>query len=129
MELPKVNNTALLGGAAALIGLGAVGAATAVIIHKKRKKKKKKSAKYTRKKIHRSKKGRKLKFGSKAYRKKYLKHGRKTPYTAGKRRDRSHKRIRYTKRGQPYVIGAHGKARFISRKSAKLSYHKKGGRY
>jgi len=54
---------------------------------------------------------------------------RKTPRTAGKRRDTSHKRIRYTKKGQPYVIMASGKARFIKKKGAKLSHRRKGGRY
>lgn len=54
---------------------------------------------------------------------------RRTPYTAGKRKDRSMKRIRYTKRGQPYVIMASGKARFIKKKSAKTSRKRKGGKY
>lgn len=54
---------------------------------------------------------------------------RRTPYTAGKAKDRSRKRIRYTKRGQPYVIMASGKARFISLRSAKISRKRKGGRY
>lgn len=52
-----------------------------------------------------------------------------TPHTAGKRRDTSRRRIRYTKNGQPYVIMASGKARFISMKSAKSSHKRKGGRY
>jgi len=52
-----------------------------------------------------------------------------TPYTAGKGKDTSTRRIRYTKRGQPYVILRSGKARFISSKSAKLSRRRKGGRY
>jgi hypothetical protein len=34
-----------------------------------------------------------------------------------------------TKTGQPYVILASGKARFISKKSARLSRKRKGGRY
>lgn len=54
---------------------------------------------------------------------------RRTPHTAGKRRDRSTKRIRYTKRGQPYVIMASGKARFISSRSASSSRKRKGGKY
>lgn len=54
---------------------------------------------------------------------------RRTPRTAGKRRDRSSKRIRYTKNGQPYVILRNGRARFISKKSAKESRKRKGGRY
>lgn len=49
--------------------------------------------------------------------------------TAGKRRDTSTKRIRMTKNGQPYVILKSGKARFISKRSARLSRKRKGGRY
>lgn len=49
--------------------------------------------------------------------------------TAGKRKDTSRKRIRMTKNGQPYVIMASGKARFISKRSARLSRKRKGGRY
>jgi len=49
--------------------------------------------------------------------------------TAGKRKDTSHRRIRMTKNGQPYIIMASGKARFISKKSARLSRKRKGGRY
>lgn len=54
---------------------------------------------------------------------------RKTPRTAGKGKDRSHKRIRYTKNGQPYIILRSGKARFLKKSSAKKSHRKKGGRY
>jgi hypothetical protein len=57
------------------------------------------------------------------------KRGRYTPHTAGKRKDRSHRRIRQTKNGQPYVILANGRARFISKKSAKASRSRSGGRY
>jgi uncharacterized membrane protein YcjF (UPF0283 family) len=49
--------------------------------------------------------------------------------TAGKRKDTSHRRIRQTKNGQPYIILASGKARFIKRSSARRSRHKPGGRY
>jgi len=49
--------------------------------------------------------------------------------TAGKRKDTSTRRIRMTKNGQPYVILASGKARFISKKSARASRKRKGGRY
>ncbi len=52
-----------------------------------------------------------------------------TPHTARKGRDRSTRRIRYTKRGQPYVILRSGKARFIKASSAKHSHKRKGGRY
>jgi len=57
------------------------------------------------------------------------KRGRRTPRTAGKGKDRSRKRIRYTKNGQPYVLLKNGKARFIKRTSAKRSHRQKGGRY
>ena len=57
------------------------------------------------------------------------KKGRYTPHTAGKRKDTSHKRIRYTKKGQPYIILKSGKARFIKKKSARMSHKRKGGRY
>lgn len=49
--------------------------------------------------------------------------------TAGKGKDRSTKRIRMTKNGQPYVIMASGKARFIKKSSARLARKRKGGRY
>lgn len=49
--------------------------------------------------------------------------------TAGKRRDTSTKRIRMTKNGQPYIILKSGKARFISKASARASRKRKGGRY
>jgi len=56
---------------------------------------------------------------------------RKTKYarTAGKKRDRSTKRIRMTKTGQPYIILKSGKARFIKKSSARNSRRRKGGRY
>lgn len=39
----------------------------------------------------------------------------------------SRKKIRMTKNGQPYIILANGRARFISKKSAKLRRSRKGG--
>jgi len=51
------------------------------------------------------------------------------PYTAGKRRDTSHRRIRYTKNNQPYIILASGKARFIKRSSVRNRRNRKGGTY
>ena len=50
--------------------------------------------------------------------------GRYTPHTAGKGRDTSHKRIRYTKNGQPYIILGSGKAKFIKKHGAR-SAHKR----
>ena len=55
--------------------------------------------------------------------------GRRTPRTAGRGKDTSHKRIRYTKNGQPYIIMASGKARFIKKSGAKRSHKQRGGRY
>jgi len=59
-----------------------------------------------------------------------------TPRTAGKKPDTSRRRIRYTKNGQPYVIkyrNINGKRRkmamFISKRSAKASRKRSGGRY
>jgi len=49
--------------------------------------------------------------------------------TAGKGKDRSTRRIRMTKNGQPYIILKSGKARFISKASARASRKGKGGRY
>lgn len=60
---------------------------------------------------------------------KHKKGERYTPHTAGKRKDTSHRRIRHTKTGQPYIILASGKARFISKKSARTSRKRTGGRY
>jgi len=51
------------------------------------------------------------------------------PYTAGKGKDRSTRRIRFTKNNQPYVIMANGRARFIKRSSVRRSRKRKGGRY
>lgn len=123
VAIATVSGAAIGGGVA--IGIAAV--------KKKRKKtSKRKSKKRSSKSKKRSKK-RKLKFGSKAYRKKYLgkkrKHRQKKPHTAGKRRDTSHRRIRYTKNNQPYVILPSGKARFIKKSSARASRKRKGGRY
>lgn len=103
--------------AASGIAIGATGAAvlatTAIV---KRKKRKSKSYSKARKSKSRSKKR------SKSRKARYAR-------TAGKRKDRSHKRIRMTKSGQPYIILKSGKARFISKKSARLSRKRKGGRY
>ena len=122
-----------LGGA--ITGAGIVGVVSKV--RKKRKATKRKTPKRKTKK-RTVKRKKKLKFGSPAYRKKYLKHGtrkrkgkRRTTYarTAGKGKDRSTRRIRMTKHGQPYVILASGKARFIKKSSARRSRKLKGGRY
>jgi Flp pilus assembly protein TadB len=72
---------------------------------------------------------RKRNYSSKRYKKSKGKRKRYTPHTAGKRKDRSHRRIRQTSTGQPYIILANGRARFISKKSARLARKRKGGRY
>lgn len=46
-----------------------------------------------------------------------------------KRKKSGSNKIRKTKNGQPYIILASGKAKFISKKSASLSRKRKGGRY
>lgn len=53
----------------------------------------------------------------------------KQPYTAGRKRDTSRRRIRYTSNNQPYVILANGRARFIKRSSVRNSRKRQGGRY
>lgn len=114
------NKEAVIG---ATVGAGAVGlVAGAVAVAKKRKKSTKKKKKSTRK--SKTKYKRKSKRGIRRHRR-----GRRTPRTAGKGKDRSSKRIRYTKKGQPYVIMKSGKARFIKKSSAKRSHKQKGGRY
>jgi len=133
VELPKLTNTEVALGAGAIgIALGVGGGAVVGAIRKRHGKRKKTKNKRSRKRVYR---GRKLKFGSKAWRKKYLKHGgrhrrkQRKPHTAGKRRDTSRRRIRFTKNNQPYVILSSGKARFISKKSLSNSRKRSGGRY
>ena len=53
----------------------------------------------------------------------------KKPRTAGKSKDTSHRRIRYTKNNQPYIILASGRARFIKKKTVKNARKRKGGMY
>lgn len=120
--------------ATAAIGVGVLGTAgLAATIIKRRKTTKKKKKKVSKKKTTKKSKGRKLKFGSPAWRKKYIKKKRKISpkyaRTAGKGKDTSTRRIRMTKHGQPYVILKSGKARFIKKSSAARSRKLKGGRY
>jgi len=101
---------AAIGGAVAGAALTGAGVAIASSIKKKRRKSSSKKRKsYSAKKKRRS--------------------SPKYARTAGKRKDTSKRRIRMTKNGQPYVILASGKARFISKKSAKASRKRQGGRY
>lgn len=112
VSLAKENPLATTGLATLAVGTVAVG--TAVAVSRRRKKKKSsKSRKHKRVKRRNSRRHRRIKYAR----------------TAGKRKDTSTRRIRMTKTGQPYVILASGKARFISKKSARLSRKRKGGRY
>lgn len=80
----------------------------------------------------RSRKKKKAKAYSRSRRKRSHAHRRgrqRKPYTARKHRDTSHRRIRYTKNNQPYIITASGKARFIKKSSVKNSRRRAGGRY
>jgi len=104
----------------AVVGLTGAGVTAGLVSIVKRKTKKT----TTRKKNKKTTKKRKP-----SKRRKIKKRTRKTPHTAGKGKDRSIKRIRYTKKGQPYVITRSGKAKFIKKSSAKRSHKLKGGRY
>ena len=110
-------NPVVSGGAIALGGAAIVATAVTKIRKKPKKKSKKKT---TRRKPART---------TTKKKKRVCKLKRKTPRTAGKRKDTSTKRIRYTKKGQPYIITKTGKAKFIKKCSAKRSHKQKGGRY
>jgi len=103
------------------LALGGTGLAIAGAIRAKRKKTRKATKKKTTK--------RKTSTKKRKSKRTYKTRGRRTPNTAGKGKDRSTKRIRYTKKGQPYVIMKSGKSRFIKKSSAKQSHKRKGGRY
>lgn len=107
-------STAIAAGTGVVVGAGT----TAAIMGISKKKKSSSKKKYKKNKKSSSKRSKKRKGNN-----------RKTPRTAGKGKDRSTKRIRYTKRGQPYVIMRNGRARFIKRSSARVSHKLKGGRY
>jgi len=107
----------IVGAAAATVGAGVGIAATALASSKKSRKRKSK-AKIKRRRSNKRRVGRKRSRSYSGYAR-----------TAGKGKDTSHRRIRMTKNGQPYVILASGKARFIKKSSAKNSRRRKGGRY
>lgn len=112
----KDNVGAIAAGAAGLVVGGAVGAIAANAISNKKSGRRRRSKSKSVRKRNYSRRSRKA--------------GRRyTPHTAGKRKDTSHKRIRYTKNGQPYVIMGNGRARFISKKGARRSHKQSGGRY
>jgi len=107
---------AALGAGATGLALGVGGTLSAQAIKKRVSRKKRSSSSRSRKSSSRG-------------RRKYKHRNYKYARTAGRRRDTSRKRIRMTKTGQPYVILANGRARFIKRSSAKRSRRMKGGRY
>lgn len=100
----------------AVLGAGTAVAVSAV--SKRRKKRKSKSKSF-----------RKRDLKSNRKRRRKSKRGYKYAYTARKGKDTSTRRIRQTKNGQPYIILANGRARFIKRSSARRSRKLKGGRY
>jgi hypothetical protein len=125
-QLSGLSKAQLIGIAAGTAVVGTGVALGAVAIAKRRKKNSK------RKSANRSKNTKRRN----NHKKRGGKRGRYTPRTAGKRPDTSRRRIRYTKNGQPYVIvykNIKGKrrkmARFISKKSARSSQRRSGGRY
>jgi len=71
----------------------------------------------------------KKKTTSKTKKKSKKKSKQRQPHTAGKGKDTSTRRIRFTKNNQPYVILASGKARFIKKSSVKRMRKRKGGKY
>jgi hypothetical protein len=107
----RIPTAALIGGSTVVGGAALGGIALAAHSYRTRRSK---SARTHRKisHIHRKIKGRRY-----------------TPHTAGKRRDTSRRRIRYTSKGQPYVLKANGQAKFIKSRSARSSHKRKGGRY
>jgi len=107
-----LGNPVATGVGGALVGGALVG--TVVAATRSRKKSSRKARKVKRSKS-RARKGRKK---TRSYAR-----------TAGKAKDRSTKRIRMTKNGQPYIILKSGKARFIKKSSARASRKRKGGRY
>lgn len=111
VELPELSTAEVLGGGLALTTLGVLGGIAASSSNNKAPRRRKSKSRNHGKRSSRNK------------RKRY------TPHTAGKRKDTSRRRIRYTKKGQPYVIKADGRARFISQRGASSSHKRKGGKY
>jgi hypothetical protein len=110
---------------AATVAGGVVAGVTAIQIVRKASKKSPKAKKKSRKARKtkprtRRKVSKKKKSGARRQRK---------PYTAGKGRDTSTRRIRFTKNNQPYVILKSGKARFIKKASVARMRKRKGGKY
>jgi len=125
-----LSNPATAAAAAGTAGV-VIGGVTAKVLSGRKKSSSRKKRSTSRRK------NRKLKFGSKAYRKKYLGKGRHKHRTSPRGRLKHHthrkrpsgKAIHYTSKGQPYIILASGKARFVSKRGARASKRRKGGRY
>lgn len=114
--IDKLDNPAGIGIVSGVGGAILGGSAVAAYNYSKNRRRKKSS--------HRGSRARTVR-----HRKRKHKRVRHHPHTAGKRKDTSRRRIRYTKKGQPYVIGRNGKARFVKKSSARRSHKLKGGRY
>ena len=113
LSVAKANPVATaigVAGAGVVLGVGTAAVVGAIKQRKTKRRKTRNSRKRTR---------------SSKRRKKSYKYAR----TAGKRKDTSRRRIRMTKTGQPYIILANGRARFIKKSSARSSRRRKGGRY
>lgn len=114
LSIAKDNQSALIGGGIGLATGAILGAATtaAVLGSSSGTKKRKSSSKKKSSSKRRSKKRNKRKY---------------YPESRGKKFSR--RKIRTTKTGQPYIILASGKARFIKKSSARRARRIKGGRY
>ena len=119
IEFAKDHPLAVLG-ATAGVGAVAIGGTAIAVARRSRSK---------RKAVRKKAKKRVCKRVCKRTKRRSKKRIRKTPHTAGKGKDRSTKRIRYTSKGQPYILNRKGQARFIKKSSAKRSHKLKGGRY
>lgn len=99
-------STILVGAGSAAVGAVLGAGAVALTRRKKTKRRKKSKSSHSRRRSRKS----------------HVHKKRKGKYT-------SHKRIHYTKTGQPYIILRSGKARFITKRGAKQARKRKGGRY
>lgn len=111
-----VTRNQIIGGTA--LGAGLIGGAIYVLSKRK-----------TTKKTNKRKSKSRTKSKSSKSRTNYKKSKQRKPYTAGKRKDTSRRRIRFTKNNQPYVIMANGRARFIKKSSVRNARKRAGGRY
>jgi len=106
----------LAAGATALGLAGAVGATVYATTRKpKRKSSRRRKAATSRSRSPSRRRKSRLKFGSPAWRKRYMRKGRKRIGTAKQYRRKGGKAVKYTAKGQPYIILANGKARFVKK--------------